>query len=73
MQVGYFDDVDPFMMSGMLCMSNSCMIMAYDDSSYFIFKLNLMLIQLEHNVDRVMVPLNRVFPSATTFTFMGRS
>ena len=37
------------------------MIMAYDDLSYFIFKLNLMLIQLEHNVDRVMVPLNRVF------------
>ena len=42
-------------------MSNSCMIMAYDDSSYFLFKLNLMLIQLEHNVNRVMVPLNRVF------------
>ena len=72
MQVGHFDDVDPFTMSGMLCMSNSCMIMASDDLSYFIFMLNLMLIQLEYNVDRVMVPLNRVFPSATTFAFMGR-
>ena len=39
----------------------SCMFMAYHDSSYFLFKLNLMLIQLEHNVNRVMVPLNRVF------------
>ena len=48
------------------------MFMAYCDSSYFPFKLNLMLIQLEHNVDRVMVPLNQVFPSATTFSFMGR-
>ena len=48
------------------------MFMAYGDSSYFHFKLNLMLIQLEHNVDRVMVPLNRVFPSATIFAFMGR-
>ena len=25
----------------------------------FYFKLNLMLIELEHKVDRVMVPLNR--------------
>ena len=72
-QVGNFDDVDPFNLSGMFCMSNSCMIMAYDDLSYFIFKLNLMLIKLEYNVDRAMVPLNRVFPSATTFAFMGRS
>ena len=48
------------------------MFMAYCDSSYFYFKLNLMLIQLEHNIDRVMVPLNRVFPSATTFASMGR-
>ena len=38
----------------------------------FYFKLNLMLIELEHKVDRVMVPLNRVFYSATTFAFMGR-
>ena len=35
-------------------------------------KLNLIINQLEHIVDRVMVPLNRVFPSATTFAFMGR-
>ena len=31
-----FDDVDMFTLSGMYCMSNSCMIMAYCDSSYFI-------------------------------------
>ena len=54
-------------------MFSSCMIMAYDDSSYFIYKINLMLIQLELNLDQVMVPLNWGFPSATTFTFMGRS
>ena len=40
-------------------MSDICMLMAYYGSSYFYFKLNLMIIQLEHNVDRVMVPLNR--------------
>ena len=73
MQEDHFDDGDPFMLSGMLCMSNSFMIMASDDLSYFISKLNLILIQPEYNVDRVMVPLNRVFLSATTFTFMGRS
>ena len=28
----------------------------------FSLQVNLMLIQHEHNVDRVMVPLNRVFP-----------
>ena len=39
--------------------------------SEFIFKLNLIIIQLEYNVDQVMVPLNRVLFSATTFTFMG--
>ena len=73
MQVENFDDVDLFTLSGMFCMSNSCMIMAYDDLSYSIFNLNLMLIQLEYIIDRVMVPLNRVFYSATTFAFMGRS
>ena len=46
--------------------------MAYHDTGYFYFKLNLIINQLEHIVDRVMVPLNRVFPSATTFAFMGR-
>ena len=39
--------------------SDSCMIMAYCDSRLFHFKLNLMLIQLEYNVDRIMVPLNQ--------------
>ena len=48
------------------------MFMAYCDSGCFHVKLNLMLIRLEHNVDRVMVPLSQVFPNATTFAFMGR-
>ena len=46
--------------------------MAYYDTGYFHFKLNRIITQLESIVDRVMVPLNRVFPSATTFAFMGR-
>ena len=46
--------------------------MAYYDTGYFQFKLNLIITQLEYIVDRVMVPLNRVFPSATAFAFMGR-
>ena len=46
--------------------------MAYYDTGYLHFKLNLIITQLEYIVDRVMVPLNRVFPSATTFSFMGR-
>ena len=32
------------------------------DTGYFHFKLNLIITQLEYIVDRVMVPLNRVFP-----------
>ena len=47
--------------------------MAYLDTGYFYFELNLIITQLEPIVDRVMVPLNRVFPNATTFAFMGRS
>ena len=46
--------------------------MACHDTGHSYFKLNLIINQLEHIVDRVMVPLNRVFPSATTFAFMGR-
>ena len=46
--------------------------MAYYDTGYFHFKLNLIITQLEYVVDRVMVPLNRVFPSATTFAGMGQ-
>ena len=46
--------------------------MAYSDTGYFHVKLNLIITQLEYIVDRVMVPLNQVFPSATTFSFMGR-
>ena len=34
---------------------------------YFNFKVNLIIIQLEHIVDRVMVPLNRVFPMQPHF------
>ena len=64
--------VDPFTPSVMRCISNGCISMAYHDTCYFHFKVNLIIIQLEHIVDRVMVPLNRVFPSATTFSFMGR-
>ena len=36
--------------------------MAYHDTGYFHLKLNLMITELEHIVDQVMVPLNRVFP-----------
>ena len=45
-----------------------------DDTGHFLFtlKLNLINIQLEHVVDRVVVPLKRVFPSAITFAGMGR-
>ena len=46
--------------------------MAYHDTGYFYFKLNLNITQLEYIVGLVMVPLNRVFPSATIFAFMGR-
>src|SRR4051812_43982755 len=53
-------------------MSYGCIFMAYHDNYYFYFKLNLIIIQLEHTVDWVSVPLNRVFPSATTFAFMAR-
>ena len=34
-------------------------------------KLKLKITQLEYTVDWVMVPLNRVLLSATTFAFMG--
>ena len=33
--------------------------MAYYDTGYFHFKLNLIITQLEHIVRQVMVPLNR--------------
>ena len=46
--------------------------MAYYDTGYLQFKLNLIIIQVEYIIDRVMVPLDQVFPSATTFAFMGR-
>ena len=36
--------------------------MAYYDTGYFHFKLNLIITQLQYIIDRVMVPLNRVFP-----------
>ena len=35
--------------------------MAYYDTDYFYFRLNLNITQLEYIVGRVMVPLNRVF------------
>ena len=46
--------------------------MAYYDTGYFPFKLNLNITQLEYIIGQVMVPLNRVFSSATTFALMGR-
>ena len=46
--------------------------MACHDTCHFYLKLILIINHLEHIVDRVMVPLNRVFSSATTFAFMGR-
>ena len=46
--------------------------MACYDTGHFHFKLNLNITQLEYIVDWVMVPLNRDFPSATTFAFVGR-
>ena len=53
-----FDEVDLLFRSDMWCMSYGCMSMAYGDSS-ILFQVNLLLIELEHRVDRVMVPLNR--------------
>ena len=38
----------------------------------FSLKLILNITQLEYIVDWVMVPLNRVLSSATTFAFVGR-
>ena len=46
--------------------------MAYYDTGYFHFKLNLIITQLESIVDWVTVPLKRVCPSATTFAGIGR-
>ena len=47
--------------------------MAYHDTDYFHFKLNLTLTQLEHIVDRVMVPLNRVFPQCNHICLCGKA
>ena len=46
--------------------------MAYYDTGYFYFKLKLNITQLEYTVDWVMVPLNNVLSSATTFSLVGR-
>ena len=62
------DIVDPVIWDAHICVA----LMACYDTGYFDVKLNLLITQLEYIVDRVMVPLNRVFPSATTFAFMGR-
>ena len=41
-------------------------------SVIFSLKLILNITQLEYTVDWVMVPLNHVLSSATTFAFVGR-
>ena len=66
------DIVDPVISDDICCICLCCTCMACYDTGYFHVKLNLLITQLEYIVDRVMVPLNRVFPSATTFAFMGR-
>ena len=56
-------------------LSDACIVlhlMACYDTGHFHLKLKLIITQLEYNVDWVMVPLNRVFPSAATFAFLGR-
>ena len=47
--------------------------MAYHDTGYFHFKLNLIIIQLEHIVDPVMVPLNRDFPQCNHICLCGKA
>ena len=47
--------------------------MAYHDTDYFYFKLNLIIIQLEHIVDWVMVPLNRDLPRCNHICLCGKA
>ena len=66
----HMDDVGHFyqyVMHVLFCISWHAMIPVI-----FSLKLILNITQLEYIVDWVMVPLNRVFPSATTFAFVGR-
>ena len=66
----HMDDVGHFyqyVMHVLFCISWHAMT-----SVIFSLKLILNITQLEYTVDWVMVPLNRVFPSATTFAFVGR-
>ena len=66
------DIVDLVISDDIWCIHLCSTCMAYYDTGYFHIKLNLLITQLEYIVDRVMVPLNLVFPSATTFAFMAR-
>lgn len=45
--------------------------MASHDLDDFIFKLNLIIIELECNVDQVMVPLNQGFPQCDHIYLYG--
>ena len=56
------DIVDPVISDAICCIYFCCTCMSCYDTGYFHFKLNLIINQLEYIVDRVMVPLNRVFP-----------
>ena len=47
--------------------------MAYYDTGYFHVKLNLIITQLEYIVDRVMVPLNRVFSQCNHICLYGKA
>ena len=62
------DIVDPVIWDAHICVA----LMACYGTGYFDVKLNLLITQLEYIVDQFMVPLNQVFPSATTFAFVGR-
>ena len=47
--------------------------MAYHDTGYFHFKLNLIIIELEHIADRIMVPLNQDFPQCNHICLCGKA
>ena len=56
------DIVDPVISDDICSICLCCTFMACYDTGYFHVKLNLLITQLEYIVDRVMVPLNQVFP-----------
>ena len=56
------DIVDLVISDDIWCIHLCSTCMAYYDTGYFHLMMNLIRTQLENIIDRVMVPLNRVFP-----------